>query len=373
MEHTNNYQKTEKTMDFVIKCIKQYSEERFLASLYTRNYNLSDIRIAINDVRIALGYVNNELLRLTKFKIEFLEQWATRDNKRFDTAEKMFNRMRSSMAYLRKQYKKSSVIVKGTPTNNPNLKKSAFLTSVLTYGTCARDLFKLECYTDEVQTLYVEQRALFANILGVVNLCYDVVKREKETSADAEECEKRFDRQLKEIIDLMQEYMGNYQSEDGGIIRQMIDLYGKKQFAQTGYHKYELNDMKAYGKYVLAHPEDGLPAQRASVLPLKANDKLNDAALIARHFDEIRPESKTKASGMKIWIFVCWCGCQKESPDKKYYDLLKAHYHGELSDWHNVTVKKNRYKGDFEAELAAFRSEAAALLNKLKNEGKTAI
>lgn len=121
MEHTDKYLKTEDMMLNVIGCVEQYSESRFIASLYTRSYTKIDIQIAINDVRSCLMLVHGELLRLSKYSLEFLDQWATRDNQRFTTAEKMFNRLRSSMAYLRRQYRKSSPIVRGKPTHNPLL------------------------------------------------------------------------------------------------------------------------------------------------------------------------------------------------------------------------------------------------------------
>jgi hypothetical protein len=41
---------------------------------------------------------------------------------------------------------------------------SIFERSVLTNGGCARDLFGIESYNDNIQTLYVEQRALLARV-----------------------------------------------------------------------------------------------------------------------------------------------------------------------------------------------------------------
>ena len=230
MLHTDKFFKTEEMMLYVIGCVEQYSETRFIASLYTRNYTKIDIHIAINDVRRCLMLVHGELLRLSKYSLEFLDLWATRDNQRFTTAEKMFNRLRSSMAYLKHQYRKSTRIVYGTPAHNPLLMPSVFQESVLTYGDCPRDLFKIESYNDEVQTLYIEQRALFGNILAALNLCYGVIKAEKEIGNSLEECEKRFDRQLEEITNMLQDYMGQFQSNDGGIIRQQIERFGKNAF-----------------------------------------------------------------------------------------------------------------------------------------------
>ena len=373
MEHTDKYFKTEDMMLYVIGCVEQYSEPRFIASLYTRNYTKIDIQIAITDVRRCLMLVHGELLRLSKYSLEFLDQWATKDNQRYTTAEKMFNRLRSSMACLKRQYWKSTPIVHGTPAHNPNLMPSVFERAVLTYGDCPRDLFKIESYDDDVQTLYIEQRALFGNILAALNLCYNVIKTEKEIGNSLEECQRRFDKQLNDISDMLQDYMGMFQSNDGGIIRQQIEKFGKHEFVKQGWHKYEIKDVKEYAVYLMTHPDETVEAVSVSFLWPKDKEKASDALLLAQQFSRIDYDNKKKASGKKIWLFICWCGRQREFPDKQYYDYLAANYAGDMSDWHNVIVAKNRFKGNFDAELKAFTEAADALLKQLKQKEQQAV
>ena len=366
MEHTDKYLKTEDMMLNVIGCVEQYSESRFIASLYTRSYTKIDIQIAISDVRSCLMLVHGELLRLSKYSLEFLDQWATKDNQRFTTAEKMFNRLRSSMAYLKRQYRKSSPIVRGKPVHNPLLMPSVFRDSVLTYGDCPRDLFRIESYDDDVQTLYVEQRALFGNILAALNLCYSVIKAEKEIGNNLEECEKRFDRQLNELTSMLQDYMGQFQSNDGGIIQQQIERFGKQVFVKQGWHRFEIKDIKQYAAYLLTHLDVGVVSTSISMLWPNDSQKSSDALWLAQHFDDICYDKKKKASGMKIWLYLCWCGSSPEFPERKYYDFLAANYVGDLSDWHNVIVTKNRFKGDFKKELSSFSRIANLLLEQSK-------
>ena len=373
MLHSDKYFKTEEMMLYVIGCVEQYSETRFIASLYTRNYTKIDIQIAISDVRRCLMLVHGELLRLSKYSLDFLELWATGDNQRFTTAEKMFNRLRSSTAYLKHQYRKSTPIVHGTPIHNPQLMPSVFQESILTYGDCPRDLFKIESYSNEIQTLYVEQRALFGNILAALNLCYGVIKAEKDIGNSLEECEKRFDKQLEEITSMLQDYMGQFQSNDGGVILQQIERFGKDVFVKEGWHKYELKDIKQYAAYLLTHPDKKIEVTSLSLLWPNNTNKAADALLLARHFADINYDNKKKASGKKIWLYICWCGSKPEFPDKKYYDFLAANFTGELSDWHNVIVTKNRFKGDVSKELSAFTRAADLLINQLNSTPKEAV
>ena len=373
MLHSDKYLKTEDMMLYVIECVEQYSETRFIASLYTRNYTKIDIQIAINDVRRCLMLVHGELLRLSKFSLEFLELWATGDNQRFTTAEKMFNRLRSSMAYLKRQYRKSTPIVHGTPAHNPLLMPSVFQESMLTFGDCPRDLFKIESYSDDAQTLYVEQRALFGNILSALNLCYGVIKAEKEIGNSLEECEKRFDKQLQEITSMLQDYMGQFQSNDGGIIQQQIERFGKDAFVKEGWHKYGLNDIRQYAVYLLTHPDKTIESTSISLLWPNNTNKAADALLLARYFADISYDNKKKASSKKIWLYICWCGSSPEIPDRKYYDFLAANYTGDLTDWHNVIVTKNRFKGDVAKELSAFTRAADLLLKQIETTKQKAV
>ena len=46
---------------------------------------------------------------------------------------------------------------------------------------------------------------------------------------------------------------------------------------------------------------------------------------------------------------------------------------GDMSDWHNVIVSKNRFNGDFEAELSAFKKAADLLLKQLKQKEQQAV
>ncbi len=269
------------------------------------------------------------------------------------------------MAYLRRQYKKSTRKVYGTPTHNPQLMPSVFQESVLTFGDCPRDLFKIESYSEDVQTLYIEQRALFANILAALNLCYGVIKSENEIGNSLEETERRFDKQLEEITGMLQDYMEHFQSSDGGVIRQQIERYGKQAVVKEGWHKYEINDMKQYAIYKLTHPDKTVETTTISMLWPKDSKKANDALFLAKHFSEISFDGKKKkATGKKIWFFICWCGSIPELPDKKYYDFLAANYSGEICEWHNVIVSKNRYKGDLEKELADFKRACDMLLKQ---------
>ncbi|MGD7533533.1 hypothetical protein ACQCP8_25915, partial [Ralstonia pseudosolanacearum] len=166
-------------------------KDRFIASLYIRNCSPLDIEIRLAETRRCLAFVHKESLTLAKVELTYNWDFAVLNNKYFSTAEMLFNRLRSSMAYLR----------------NPNFRPSMFERAVLTKGCCARDLYDITSFDDNVQALYYEQQALFANVILSLSICYRVLKQEKEVKGDAEQCIKRLIDQCQRIVESMKDIL----------------------------------------------------------------------------------------------------------------------------------------------------------------------
>lgn len=365
MIHSDRLNKTEEMLLFLMGCIEQHCEDRFIASLYTRNYDVGDVRALTDDVRACIHIAHGELLRLSKYSIEYNRLFAVRDNKRFTTAEKMFNRMRSSMASIKRSYR-SSTPINHHPTNNPLIKPSVFLRSVLTYGDCPLDLFKLTAYGDEVQTLYIEQRALFAIILANIQLCYQVIQKEKEIGNDAEMCERLFENQVNGFAEDLMKMVNNIKTSDGGVIRKRINEIGKKSFAQEGWHKYTPDDVREYVCYLLSHNLIGNKATKVSIIWPGNPHKEDDARLIAQHIDEILPDHKKITSGKKTLLYMLWCGSTLENLNKKHYDFLKenAFEQKPLTEWHNINTTKSRVDEKFKEEQKTFNDAVDKFLSE---------
>ena len=370
MQYDDKYEKTEERMLDVIDTVKDLSWDRFVASLYIRNCTPLDVDIRLAEVRRCLDTVHGEALRLAKLELTYNRDFAVKDNKRFTTAEKLFNRLRSSMACIRKKLREGCPIIR-KKLPNPDFKPSIFERSVLTKGACARELYDITTFDDNVQALYYEQQALFANVILSLAICYRVIKEEKEIKADPAKCVQRLEEQCQRIIEQLEGALDFTKAIPESEIQKMIDLIGKENFAQQNFHVSSIKDIRAYA-FVCAYRkyQENQQPEGTSIIFHDA-EKAADALLLCQHFDELVHDNCKKLNALRIRLFCNWCaGGKHDNPKQAYYSFMLKYYKGKRTsfpDWHRITLCKSGK--DINAEQKKFNEEAKALLKKLKGEG----
>ena len=370
MTYNDKFQETEHGLLYVIHYVESFTEDGFITSLYARHYSEIDIMLKIDVVRECLSIAHREYLSLSKFSLTFNTRWATEENDRFSKTQVMLNQLRSPLASIKKSYLETySIVRKQQPRGKmfrDGLYPSIFERSVLTNGGCARDLFGIESYNDNIQTLYVEQRALLANVLASLMLCYKEIKKEKKIKADPDKCVKLLEKQCRDIMKELGDTIDLIQCPVNDEIQQFIDQMGLREFAQQGYHKYTLKAVRdhAISQYKRKDTMSNF-AQLPSLTRIKNQEKGEDAQKLIEHFDEFRPENRKKVSAEKILFFVNWCGDTIDSPRKLFYDILKTYYRNkELPDWHAVVVRKSKIK-NLKEEKEKFNEEVKDFLKSL--------
>jgi len=371
MTYNDSIQVTEHGLLYVIHKVELFTEDGFIASMYVRNYSEVDILLKIDEVRECLSIAHKEFLSLSKFSLTFNTRWATEDNERFSTTQVMLNKLRSSLASIKRSYRETCPIVRKQQPQGEmfrdRLSPSVFERSVFTNGGCCRDLFGIESFEDNIQTLYVEQRALFANVLASLMLCYKEIEKEKMTKADPDKCVELLEKQCRDIMKDLDDTIDLVQCPVNDEIQQFIDQIGLREFAQQGYHKYSLKAVRDHA--ISVFKQQGAKsnfAQVASLTWIKNPEKGKEAQMLIEHFDEFRPENRKKVSAEKILFFVNWCGDTVEAPQQQFYKILKTYYRNkELPEWHAVTVRKNKIK-NLKKEQEKFNEEVKLFLEVLK-------
>lgn len=360
MRHTDHLSKTEDSINYVIDTLRCYTEHGFIASLYVRNYNELKILKRIAEVRECLSIVHIEYLNLVEYSINFNELWATEDNNRYSTAQRMFNMLKNSMESIKREFRKSCPI-SHAQLPDAERKISVFEDAVLTRGGCARDLFGIESFKDNIQTLFYEQRALFTNVLASLMVCRDVISKEKETKADKRRCVELLLKQCDEIIADMDSSIKYTQAPVTCEIQKLIDEIGWDDAAQQGFHQYDLQEVTAFA---LMRNANG---QQAEILPLdisKCYQNAEDLRILFKHFNEFRPEPTRKMpSSLKVLLAVNWMGGTCEWPVQRCYNILAERCGCSLPKWHTVSTRKNSISNlnnlqqQFNEELNAFIAE----------------
>lgn len=357
MRHTDYLSKTEENIFYIIDTLKCYTEHGFIASLYVRSVGDLQIQKRLAEVRQCLSIAHIEYLNLVECSLKFNELWATEDNNRYTTAERMFNLLKSSMESLKREFRKSCPISHAKLPDSER-KLSVFEKSVLARGGCARDLFGIDSFRDNIQALFFEQRALFTNVLASLLVCREVISKEKEIKLDKSLCIQLLLKQCDEIIADMKSSIKHTQAPVTCEIQKLIDEIGLDNAAQQGFHRFGLEAITDYALLRNAN------SQQAQVLPLDISQcyqKAEDVRILIKCFNEFRPEpTRKKPTSLKVLFAVNWMGGTIDSPIQSYYDVLANGYEGNLPTWHTVSTRKNEItnmndeQSRFNKELEAF-------------------
>lgn len=369
MQYTDHLSKTEKSIYYVIDTLRCYTEHGFIASLDLRDYSELKIQMRITEVRECLSIVHLEYLNLVEYSLRFNEMWATEDNNRYSTAERMFKMLKNSMESIKREFRKSCPI-SHAKLPDAERKLSVFEKSVLARGGCARDLFGIESFKDNIQTLFYEQRALFTNVLASLLVCREVIAKENETKADKQRCIELLLNQCDDIIADMKNSIRHTQAPVTCEIQKLIDEIGWDDAAQQGFHQFGLDDVTEFALYRNANSQQ---AKELSLGIANCYQKAADILILFKFFDVFRPEpTRKKPSSSKVLLAVNWMGGTCEWPLQRYYDLLANNYEGSLPKWHTVSVRKNDFTNlseqqeQFNKELSAFIAEKKGLKSKMK-------
>ena len=94
MRYNTIVEKDETNILKLISAAEQFSEERFLEGIKIKRYDVYDIKQTTIWVQEHQQMLNREYRALIKFSESFISNYATDNNKCFDTAYRLFNKIR---------------------------------------------------------------------------------------------------------------------------------------------------------------------------------------------------------------------------------------------------------------------------------------
>ena len=152
MRYSTIVEKDDKTLLEIIDMLEQFEKDKFIAGLQMRHYSLFQIEQTLDMVRSYQARMNMEARALSKFSENFIQQFATDNNKCFKEAQRYFNRIRSTLFALKKVFQmtcRKSMTQLPEGTEDP----SVFDRSPLGRGAYTVDMYGLASYNDVVQTV----------------------------------------------------------------------------------------------------------------------------------------------------------------------------------------------------------------------------
>ena len=205
MRYTNIVEKDDKTLLEIIAALEQFEQDRFIAGIQARHYTKYDIEQALDMVNTYQSRMNIEARSLVRFSETFIQQFATDNNKCFETAERYFNRIRSTLCAIKKVFQKTtprSMVQLPEGTQQPTV----FERSSLSYGACVMDMWGLSSYDDCVQELYSRLETLMTTAAASLALCHQMIENEEKIRQDVHQLKNIYNESCEQLMSSVREF-----------------------------------------------------------------------------------------------------------------------------------------------------------------------
>lgn len=353
-------------LEMVLDAMDELLEEKFIEGIKSKHRNAYEIEQTTEMVGIYQHRVNIEAKALTRFSERFIRSYATDNNKCFDTAEVLFNKIRSTIACLKK------VFYKTTPIDYTQLPKgvespSVFEKSPLGHGDYTPDIYGLDSFPDEVKNLYKAMETLFSTSSVMLALCHEMIEKEEETRNDIVQLRQIYNESCEELLGAVKAasaFMVTTQELPENELEQLREKAGSDQderFLKRGYHSCNKDVLTQYLiiKTIKQARNEGLTESEAYYWR-KDHDKALRVRKVVENFDlvaDVKGQANSLSS-MVLVEFLKWCGVPESQEKQMYVKYFVPKYcaNGKYKPlgWNTISGKRKELKdmGDTDEKLA---------------------
>lgn len=369
MKYSTIVEKDESGLQMIIEAAEQFDKNKFINALYDRRLKLEEVLELTEDIRGYRAKLRMEHLALCKFAITFNERYATENNQCFNIANKLFNKIRSTISSSKKVYKKFCKPNRNKQPINLPQAPSIFKRSSLVNNYYNGALFSLDSYDESVQRLYDELEGFVDVLAGSLTLCRMVIDRELLISNTPELCIPIYNRCYDEMVAnsslMIQQYRKlKFIPEDEYFERKK----NARSLQENICHNFHKLDPSQWNMHVLVREltkgeADGLSDVEVQLYGNNV-DLVKKVRIIIEHFDELKPEGhKGKLDAKAVTALMLWSDIGKtldnkiklfveEYFNKSYHGIYKTVTTGAVNAAKNKTLQNtdkeiNTYQGLF--------------------------
>jgi len=370
-------------LEMVIDAMDKLVEERFIEGIRSKHRTLYEIAQTTEMVEMYQRRVNIEARALTRFSENFIRQFATDNNKCFDTAERLFRKIRSTIAGLKQIFHKMTPIDRNRLPEEVEV-PSVFDKSPLGHGDYTADAFGLESFPQEVQDLYHALDTLFSTSATMLALCHLMIEEEERTRNDIVQLRQIYRTSCEELLGAVraasvfvapvQELPHNELEER----RKRAGSEDSEKFLKEGYHTVDKGVMTQYLiiRTIREARNEGL-TEKEAYFWRKDHDKALRVRRAIEQFDQLSDVEGQRGSlsSHVVVEFLKWCGVPESQEKMLYKEYFVPNYtpKGKYKPLAWTTVsdvrKQHRDVGGSDEELA--RSFEQRLSNILEQKDET--
>ena len=321
------------TLEEIVRAMQELSEDKFIEGVALKHHDEFEIQQTADMIKEYQCRINREARALVKYSEDFIRQFATDNNKCYETAEKLFNKIRSTLACLLKIFKKT--------TPNQRHKKGVYVVSKqpfykkskLSAKQIQQDLFGLKSFPDSAHDLYNALDTLFSTSTAMLTLCHQIIEKEKETREDPVLLRQIYDRTCNELMNSFGAFR-EFISPTQELPENAMEECRKKaktedEFLRNEYHRH---DRKVMTTYLVINNVKQARCNGLTEIEAKFWHKNTTKGLLVRkvieNFDSVQnlEGQKGKLSPQAIVEFLKWCGVNEALEKQLYKDHFLPRY-----------------------------------------------
>lgn len=335
MRYSTIVEKDDKTLLEIIDALEQFEQDRFIAGIQARHYTKYDIEQALDMVTSYQSRMNVEARSLVRFAETFIQQFATDNNKCFETAQRYFNRIRSTLCAIKKVFQKTtprSMVQLPEGTQQPTV----FERSPLSYGACVIDMWGLASYDECVQTLYHKLETLLTTATTTLALCHQMIENEETIRQDTQQLKSIYRESCEQLMGSVREFAGFIgtvqQLPETEMNRRKKKARSMDDFLKKEYHNVAKQEFKQYVflEAMRQGQNEGLTEEEIYLFH-DDHEKVRQVRKVIEHFDEMDVEGQQgKLDSTRMVYFLKWCGVG-QAKEKRLYKYFCDTYRGRYS------------------------------------------
>ena len=346
MRYSTIVEQNDKTLLEIIGALEQFEKDRFIAGIQARHYTKFQMEQTLDMVRSYQARMNMEARARMRFAENFIQQFATDNNKCYKEAERYFNRIRSTLFALKKVFQKT------TPRSIAQLPEGAkqptvFERSALSYGACVMDMYGLASYDEVVQQLYHELETLMTTATGTLALCHQMIENEAMIREDMELLKSIYQNSCQELLSGMRDYADLMESPqqlpETELNKRKAKAHSMDEFLKTEYHNVPKKEFKKFVwlEAIRQGQNNGLTEEEI-YLWSNNREKVEKVRWAIEHFDAMDVEGQQgKLESKTLVFFLKWCGVDKKK-EKRLYQYFCNTYNGRYQPLVWSAISKER-------------------------------
>ena len=336
MTFDNSLEKTEDTLMMLDDSLPQTSADRFVFGLQQRKWKENDILQFTASVRTSHTYAILENGRLKEWKDSFNEEYATDHNTYFTTAERSMNRIRCTLSGIKKAVtklcytsKKQLPVDVDTPT--------VYERSPLMNGHFSPDLFGMDSYGQSVKLLYDELVSYLDTASKNIELCLDVIEREKYMRQHPEEIIEVHDKCYHTTIchsqSTIRRFLNSGANMDNDILKAMDEASDVQERIAELFHMLNVDQWNDYVicKAATEAKKTGLSKEELFLWGNNRREQVMRVRKLLKHLDKLDMKKVKKGSalsGQFLMRLFNWCDINDDSKHGVLRNYIAKNYKG---------------------------------------------